>query len=416
MKPSAAWLWLFALFLVVGAAQAQGTKLPGRIAFVTPEGQLATVAPDGSDTRTLTDSGLSFQFPAWSPVDARIASIGADPGGGGVFLLEDRAGAEPQTLYQNSYGGPIYLYWSPDGAQLSFLSNILGGLSLNIVPTDTGLEEPDMQQLAIGNPLYWQWSQNGRQLLVHNGKNAPTGEVAFYDTTGSIGEPFGKAALFNAPGLSHDERYLAYAELEATVPKVVVRGNRPGTADIRRELPYQGLATFSWSPTANTLAVMSPAENVRQPYGPISLLEAESGDLTTLTASRALAFFWSPDGRHIAFLSTYRSGGGEMAEANGRYAMQVQRDTLLLELRVAEVASGRSRLLATFTPTPLFLDQFLPFFDQYALSHAIWSPDSRALVLPMQGRQGAEVVVVPLTGKPVAIAPGEMPFWSRQQD
>lgn len=401
------------LLVILGGAQAQKAEFAGRIAFVNLEGQLATVAPDGTAARTLTDSSLRYRFPAWSPVAKTIAAIGADPGGGGVFLLEDRAGAKPQTLYQNLYGGPIYLYWSPDGKKLGFLSNVLGGLGLNVVPTAKTTEEPNMRQLAVGNPLYWQWSRNGQRLLVHNGNNAPAGEVAFYRASGEIGKSLAKPGLFNAPGLSPDERYLAYAELEASVTKVVVSGNRKETQNVRREVPYQGLASFSWSPAENKLAIMSPTQNTPQPFGPISILDAENGELTPLTAARALAFFWSPDGRYIAYLTTYRSGDGELTEVAGRSYRQVQEDAFLLELRVAEVATGKNRLLTRFSPTAVFVDQFLPFFDQYALSHALWSPESDALVLPMQGRQGPEIVVVPLEGKAQAIAAGEMPFWSR---
>ena len=35
----------------------------------------------------------------------------------------------------------------------------------------------------------------------------------------------------------------------------------------------------------------------------------------------------------------------------------------------------------------LFVNQVLPYFDQYALSHRFWSPDSRSLVLPIVGDQ-----------------------------
>lgn len=415
MKP-AAWLWLFALLLVLGSAQAQQAKLPGRVAFVTPRGQLATIAPDGSAKRILTQAGLRYQFPAWSPVAATVAAIGSDPGGGGVFIIEDSAEANAETLYQNLYGGPIYLYWSPDGSRLGFLSNVLGGLGLNIVPTDTGMDEPDTRQLAVGNPLYWQWSEDSERLLVHNGNNAPAGEVAFYETSGEIGETLGEPGRFNAPGLSPDERYLAYAALEATVSKVVVQGNHQETAGIRREVPYQGLASFSWSPAANKLAIMRPRDNAQQPFGPIGILDAENGELTPLTASQALAFFWSPDGRYLAYFTTYRSGGGEMATVSSRIYQHVQQNPFLLELRVADVATGENRLLTTFTPTPTFMDQFLPFFDQYALSHALWSPDSRALVLPVQGRSGPEVVVVTLSGEALSLTAGEMPFWSRQTE
>ena len=89
---------------------------------------------------------------------------------------------------------------------------------------------------------------------------------------------------------------------------------------------------------------------------------------------------------------------------------------LLLNLSVVDVASGETQLLSTFAPTPLFVGQYLPFFDQYALSHRLWSPGSDALVMPMLSAEGGQlttqVVVVPLQGEPQPIAAGDMPSWS----
>lgn len=48
---------------------------------------------------------------------------------------------------------------------------------------------------------------------------------------------------------------------------------------------------------------------------------------------------------------------------------------LRLNLWCVNVESGEQHLITTFEPADLFVNQFLPFFDQYALSHRIWSPD-----------------------------------------
>ena len=408
---SALRLLVLIFFVSVSAAWAQPPELAGRIAYIDLDGRLTTVAPDGSNVRTLTDADLSYQFPAWSPVADSLAVIGANPGGSGVFVVADEEGAEPKTLYRDLYAGPIYAYWAPDGTKLGFLSNVLGGLGLNIVATNSAAE-PNVRQLAVGSPIYWQWTRNSQRLLVHNGNNTPAGEVAFYGVAGKIGTPIARPGLFNAPGLSADERYLAYAELENGTTKLIVRGSQSGPR-VRRAVPYQGLAAFTWSPVGNNLAIMSPNENVRAPFGPLRLLDAESGELTTLVDARVLAFFWSPDGKKIAYLTTFQGSNGEMAETSKRVYRTVQGDPFLLELHVFDITSNEDRRLTTFAPTGMFIEQFLPFFDQYALSHALWSPRSDALVLPMQGRREPEVVVVPLQGEAVSIASGEMPFWSR---
>ena len=52
------------------------------------------------------------------------------------------------------------------------------------------------------------------------------------------------------------------------------------------------------------------------------------------------------------------------------------------------------------------------YFDQYALSHRLWSPQSDALVLPIQDGEVNQIAVIPLNGEPRYLAEGDMPFWS----
>jgi TolB protein len=83
-------------------------------------------------------------------------------------------------------------------------------------------------------------------------------------------------------------------------------------------------------------------------------------------------------------------------------------------LRVVPTEGGEAVELVRFTPTTLFVTQFLPFFDQYALSHRVWSPASDALVLPMASDGTSRITVVPVDGSGArVIAEGEMPAWSR---
>ena len=56
----------------------------------------------------------------------------------------------------------------------------------------------------------------------------------------------------------------------------------------------------------------------------------------------------------------------------------------------------------------------LPYFDQYALSHHFWAPDSSAIVLPLSDEANLDhVVVIPADGgDPHAVATGWVGFWS----
>lgn len=389
-----------------------GAAAQNRIAFVNLSGQLVTVAPDGGEARVLTPPGRRYQFPAWSPTASELAVIGADAAGGGVFTVADRAGAEAEALYQDPSAGPIYLYWSPDGEKVGFLASGAGELGLEVAT----LENADLTEVTTGSPVYWQWTGDSERLLVHTGLGED-GEVAFYGAAGETGERFADPGFFNAPGLSPSEHYLAYAELTAAGARAVLQGNAPGTAEVRREVRYEGVAVLTWSPAADRLAIMSPPAAVGFPYGPVRLLDAATGDLTPLVDRSAVAFFWSPDGRHVAYLTPVQSGGpqaGRVLQQVGTPSRATTVQSPQLELRVVTVPTGDDRALTTFTPTPLFVAQFLPFFDQYALSHSVWAPDSSAVVLPMQGDAGPQIVVVPLQGESTVLGGGEMPFWSRR--
>ena len=60
------------------------------------------------------------------------------------------------------------------------------------------------------------------------------------------------------------------------------------------------------------------------------------------------------------------------------------------------------------------MDTVLPYFDQYALSHRVWAPDSSAIVLPLidANERAHAVILGPDTsdGQPIAEAVGA--FWA----
>ncbi|MDA0242290.1 MAG: hypothetical protein OT477_02645 [Chloroflexi bacterium] len=384
----------------------------GRIAFITPSGQLATIAPDGTAERTLTSGETFYQFPAWSPTSNQIAVIAGGGRGAeqGVFVLADEDESTAVPLFTT--GTPIYLYWSPNGQRVSFIANHPRGLALHIAPAD-GQAASDV--LTTGQPLYWQWLADNEQALTH----ASSGVLAYVDVTGMVNPlPLGGDGFFQAPALSADGRYLAYSDKAADESDggraLFVYDNEP--AQTLHQSRHLGVLAMSWSPTAAQLAYTSPTENRPTSFGPLQLYDVATGASTVLVAERVLAFFWSPDGRQIAYLAVSNENNqqakvGEQAKAAVQPIQQT--DEIYLTLNVLEVATGGIRPLYTFQPTRLFVNQFLPYFDQYALSHRLWSPDSQFVVLPVQGEATSEIVVVPIDGRaPIPVAAGLSAFWS----
>ncbi len=416
-------------------AYGQVAAQTGRIAYVTLQGQVATVAPDGSEPRVLTAGDQRFQFPAWSPDGSRVAVLGADASGGFITVLEDVGGGAAEELYRSSSQPPFYLYWAPDGETVGFLANdAAAGIGMYTTPPSGA----GSRLLATGSPFYWQWTSDGQGLFIHTNGSGDAARLGFTSRVrDTLDENLAPPGRFQAPGIAPSGRYLAYGTVDpARGARVVVRG-RPGSdsgqdLDVEREVAHEGFASLSWSPAADELAFISPAENVPSTFGPLRLLDAETGLLEPLTQKPAVAFFWSPDGSYIAYFTPRRSGGGDLAgsprELRSKLqgetsatetlvAQRTQRRPLILDVYLVDVAARSERLLTSFAPSPQFVAQFLPFFDQYALSHSLWSPESDALVLPAIDLDletpTLRVVVVGLDGTVTPVAEGDMAFWSR---
>ena len=84
-----------------------------------------------------------------------------------------------------------------------------------------------------------------------------------------------------------------------------------------------------------------------------------------------------------------------------------------VRLVFVDVASGDIRSDPVVQPAPRFVNQVLAYFDQYALSHRVWSPDSSSILLPEVLPDGSTRLTVrfPDGGGPVALD-GEIGFWS----
>ena len=395
--------------LLLGLASAQS-----RLAFIDGDGQLATMAADGSDLRTLTArEDEIFQFPAWSPLDDRIAVIGASRDGGTLYLAEDSDAGVLEPLYTDGQQAPFYLYWSPDASTISFLANHPeANIALHLADIAAG----ESRVHALGNPFYWQWSADAQDMFVHTGLTGDGAKLTFLGT-----EPAGDDALantenvdapglFRAPGLSASGDYLAYAKRNPVGISQVIIQNHPDNNDpINRELNHEGLSAFAWSPTRDLLAITSPEIAAPHSFGPLRLIDAATGELETLTDDTVLAFFWSPDGQHLAYITPVRARGDGVASSKEMFYAQAP--NILFDVLVVDVDTLESRYLYSFTPTQVFVGQFLPFFDQYALSHRVWSPNSDALVLSVVEDGQAQVAVVPLDGSPQLVGEGTMPFW-----
>ena len=269
--------------------------------------------------------------------------------------------------------------------------------------------------------MYWAWADADR-LLVHSG-GADAG--AFFGETGTDGVSVEPRAVelgdFRAPAITRDGRFRAYVGPgDGTPATVVVEGrdrSDPHTLDVF------GGAAIDFGPTGTELAFVAPAQRGRAvtlPIGPLRLLDAVTGDVRTVLGGPVVAFYWAPDGRTIAALQVAVPGddsvagtdGVVLARAAGPRGSIAQSAAaapgLALRLVFVDVASGTVRSQRAVQVTDDFAQQQLPFFDQYALSHRIWSADSRLVALPLADADGTtHIAVIAADGSaPVPVAIG----------
>jgi TolB protein len=366
-----------------------------RITYVNSAGDVFTIKGDGSDRRQLTGAtrassgpllaqGIGFDnfyaWPTWSPDGTRLAVSRVRSSGGRdaevtIQSLDSSTGSS-RTVYHSDFpglvadGSPHYLYWSPDSRNLSFLASTPEGLTLYITDTAT-----DNSQIGVerGAPLYYSWSGDGRSLAVHIGEDVKLLRELSDHVSGEV---LATAPGFRVPAFSPDGQWLAYVnQTESGNALFMVQVD---DLDHPTRLTSVGaFSAFMWSPTGEELAVADQTSSNMAAFQRLRVVSAGSGQERVVTEDSLLAFYWSPDGRRIAWVG-------------------LEREQQTFEWKVSSIvpgAIGEGRSLFKFHPSGEVFTM-LSFFDQYAYSHSPWSPDSSHLVvagterMPFERRNG----------------------------
>ncbi len=398
-----------------------------RLAVVNADGHLLLMDAIGGSLTPVGRPDVAFSFPAWSPDGSRIAVIAttADDTAVDVFTppADGSSPTDPTIVYHSVDQAPFYLYWAPDGRRLTFLTNEPTGLALRIAPADASAPAATVR---TGTPLYWEWSAPDR-LLVHSGVEGGDGFFGEVGLDGRSLEPAAVAAgAFRAPALTSDARFRAFSSPATATPEQVIVESTDHT--IRHAVDVYGAAALSFGPGGDALAFIAPSARAGEldvPVGPLRLVHAVTGEVRTLLDASVVAFFWSPDGATIAALELVPPGGDNVARAGGivlarttgagvpRARPVAAPPGTALRLAFVTIASGAVEAQRTVRVSDAFVSQLLPFFDQYALSHRLWSPDGASIVLPVVSGDGiVQLTAIRADGSDAhTVTDGVMAFW-----
>lgn len=405
---------------------------PARLVYVGLDGTLNAMDAGTASVIHFPAPGAAFQFPAWSPDGAQIAAISTDARESGLDIFTpplDAGGApaSPTRVYGSTDRPVFYAYWAPDSRSLAFLTTEpSGGIALR-----RGLADATAPSTTIrtGAPMYWQWVDPAR-LLVHSGGDAAG---AFAGDVGLDGTPLEQltvqAGAFRAPALSADGKYVAFTATEPEGARSMVVAAPDGS--LRHDVRVFSLAAFEFDPAGDTLAFVGSATaggSADIPVGPLRIVDPATGDVRTLIDGSVVTFFWAPDGKTIAAIGIPGSDDTKTASVGGGSTVLARADLTgvhaaagvqaaaspTLPLFFVDSETGAIRSQQAVHLSDLFIGQVLPFFDQYALSHRFWSPDSRSLVLPIVDDQGVTRITSFFAdgSEPAQLVEGQFASWS----
>ncbi|MBI3304262.1 MAG: PD40 domain-containing protein [Deltaproteobacteria bacterium] len=415
--------WILLLSCLLAAAPASSAT--NLIAYIDGEGDLYLIRPDGSGRRKLASgevlqpvafsgqlvkSGRDFySWPVWSPDGNRLACFrvvaGEAENTDGLYIF-DAASSQVLHAYQEPGLRPIYAYWAPNSQHLAVLLGGQGVFSLGLWPT-AGSQRP--KTVAQGAPFYFNWRADARAMLVHTGGDTEAKEghsVSVLDVESGKRQMVSRApAAFGPPSWSYDGKWLAYGDQakegeKATLMIAAADGSAPKSFGTVPEK-----IAMEWSPIQPLLAVATSAFVGDPLLEELRLIDVPSGKTRTVVKDNFAAYFWSPDGERILYAKRKLS-------------------TDLWAWAVVEVKDGKTYEVMDFVPSrPLLL--VFQYFDQYALSHRLWSPDSKRFVFagavgadarPAEGLRNPTVYAVEAVKHATAkaLSDGHIAFWSPQ--
>ena len=343
------------------------------------------VVEDSGDVRLDRPGSKGRHSIGQSAATAKLVSAAWTPDGDTVVLAESTGGIEGRLAFHSVATGErstvehgfvsFYLSPSPDGSRVAHLSTGPLGLELGVVDLGTGAG----RLVERGQPLYWSWRPDSGGLAVHVGDT-----VVLHDLDGGREVLTTAAGRFLVPvwGWDGSVTYGMDDELVVRAADGTMATILAGVAPLR----------FAADPDNRRIAFADPDDEGQ--VG-LAVLDVLTGRRDVVLDEPTAGFFWSPDGRYLAALVA-GDGAGSV-----RWAVWD--------------GDGTDRL-TSFVPGSSWSREVLPFFEQYALSHSVWSADGSALVAT--GRPGGgpvEVLVQPVGPGTAAPAtprgPGRLAWW-----
>lgn len=338
------------IHVVSAAGQMRQLTWPRASEAVSQWGGAAAAAREGRTWPTFSPDGrwlACFQLDGASDEAVTAARV----------CVTELDGIEEQILAELDGQLPLYLQWHPDGRHLAALVQQEDTLQLWLCARDRLGFHRVVQE---GVPLFFSWDPTALRILLHTSDaGSRTGRLMMRDL-----RPTGEDTVFSAPGSFCAPLFLGsrrlYVTFQGGLSQVCLDADDGQPPQVLASL--RGLLAVLPDPTGHHIVVAVAPRGARYPYQSLWLLDATPGGRPPVLLAEVehQAFLWLPDGSGLLLAHADRDAGA------------------FRWLRLS-LAGGAPEPLALFWPSrdQLF---YLRFFEQYALSHPIVSPEGDTLL------------------------------------
>lgn len=373
------------------------------------------------------ETGGGASFPVFSPDGSVLAwtTLNQSKSAGSIVFAD--VAPDGSVGEQTQIDTPVvsfYTAWAPGASdRLAVLGNTQVGVGVAVV--DRAGEATAV--FDVGIPYYFVWNDRGDGLIGHVGDSLRSVDL----TSGAGSDLFDVDNSFRTPAVLGDGS-AAYVAIENTLPfpgrNAVVKvgagdGGVLGKGPVTPVGRFEGAGSLVLSPDSTKLAIVVEgsfegsqifsASTHAAGFQPddqldrgLHFVDVETDEVTTIVSGPVRVAYWSPDSQLIVSL-TYESLGDGIPWSRWT---------------VHNAAGEEITSTSRFALSREFADVYLPFFDQYAQSVTLWSPDSTRFVFPAisEGEQTGiwmhQITDGAGDGATHWIAEGVVAFWSPIDD
>jgi hypothetical protein len=357
------------------------------LVVVDGSGGVVVIDPSGTEVESFTPpSGTLYTQPIWASADTIVYAQSAPRNN---RLEAARLGGD--TVWSVALDTPPFYYLADAGADEPTIVSLRNNANAPGLVIEKISGSGVLEAVSDEAPFYASWNPDDGRLASHIGD-------ARLDVSGTSTETIDSdASGFQAPvwldsGLitltnRDSDSFLARWDGQTFTDIAKVRGAARFVGSGHRLAIVTGgdIQTGGVQASAQALPTISS--------GVLTVIDLEDDSITSVTTEPTPIFQWDPAGEKLLYVTF------------------VDDPSPALVWHVWE--NGEDTDFEPFVPEPSWFGTVAPFFDQYAQSVSLWSPDGSAFAYPALVDGNPEIMVQRLgESSPTPITPGTWVSWS----